>query len=279
MTRNVRLPCPHCGEEKPYNKTNLSRTYDDDGVGYREYCHRCKYAGSHRGETRSGEIVMPARKPESTQRITLSREWADIWESASSIPIANTPAGDYLRARGIDPEYHHLRDALRCSEQSSPSVFDGETVPTMLGLITNIQTGARQSLHRTFIRKTADGYLKERRNLPNHAKAGGVIRLFPDTPALRESGRLAIAEGIETALSLFQVSDVPCWAAIDAGNVENFPVLPWVREIWIGEDAEPKGQAAAERVFRRYRRAGRQAHILSPPGVNDWNDYLQEVAV
>jgi phage/plasmid primase-like uncharacterized protein len=101
--------------------------------------------------------------------------------------------------------------------------------------------------------------------------AGGAVRFG-------EPGEhLAVAEGIETALSVFQETGTTTWAALSAGGMESLilPGLPLAQHVIIAADADGRGRQAAARAAQRWRRAGREVRLVLPPaGLNDFNDLL-----
>jgi phage/plasmid primase-like uncharacterized protein len=87
--------------------------------------------------------------------------------------------------------------------------------------------------------------------------------------------QLAVAEGIETALSVQQITNLPTVAALSAAGMRSFRWLPRVRRLWIAADNDEVGRGAAEALLARALRAGLQAHIKLPArGKNDFNDLL-----
>jgi hypothetical protein len=100
--------------------------------------------------------------------------------------------------------------------------------------------------------------------------AGGAIRLAPIGP----DGKLAVAEGIESALSFFQMTGTPTWSAICAKGIELLVLPVEAREVIIACDSDPVGIEAAERAAQRWLRPGRQVFIAKPPAGLDFNDVL-----
>ena len=84
---------------------------------------------------------------------------------------------------------------------------------------------------------------------------------------------LAIAEGIETALSApFR----PVWGCLDAGTLSRFPVLPGIECLTVFADHDEAGIKAALAVGRRWKQAGREVSLLRPPVPGqDFNDLLR----
>lgn len=101
---------------------------------------------------------------------------------------------------------------------------------------------------------------------PTH---GGAVRLA------EPEGRLAVAEGIETALSVFQETGLPTWAALSASGIEGLvlPPIHLAAEIVIAADSDSAGVAAAERAADRWVASGRRVWIALPPNQGqDFND-------
>jgi hypothetical protein len=132
-----------------------------------------------------------------------------------------------------------------------------------VALVTDILTHAPISLHRTWVR--ADGSKADvdtpRLLLGGHRKAGGVIRLWPDEAV---TTGLAVAEGIETALSVAHVFR-PVWAVIDAGNLARFPILDGIEALTIAVDDDPAGIRAAGECAERWAQADREATLVEVP--------------
>ena len=87
---------------------------------------------------------------------------------------------------------------------------------------------------------------------------------------------MAIAEGIETALSLAWAYK-PVWSCIDAGHVAAMPVLPGVETLVIGADNDPAGQKAATECAERWAAADVEV-LVTRQAANDLNDVLKELA-
>ena len=95
------------------------------------------------------------------------------------------------------------------------------------------------------------------------------------TPVDEINEQLAVAEGIETALSVQQITNLPTVAALSAAGMRSLRWPPQVRRLWIAADNDEVGRGAAEALLARALRAGLQAHIKVPArGKNDFNDLL-----
>lgn len=203
-------------------------------------------------------------------RESLADYGRDLWSACK--PISG-PAREYLEARAcvIPPEDGDLRmhPAL-----PHPSGYVG---PALVALVTDVVTREPLTLHRTWIRP--DGLKAEvdppRLLLGGHRKAGGCIRLWPDEAV---STSLAVAEGIESALSLAHAHQ-PVWSLIDAGNLAALPVLVGIECLLIGADHDNAGTKAARQCASRWHEAGARVYIVTPPQERtDLNNIAMEAA-
>lgn len=268
-----RLSCTVCSRG-PKDKT-LGVTIGADGRAV-AHCYRCGSVASHRPNhphsvrpsSRIRKEVLPVfGKP---RHEALSTYGIGLWRDCQP-GKPGTIAAAYLLARRcvLPPVEGHLRwhPALR-----HPSGYVG---PALVGLVTDVVTRQFLSLHRTWIQ--ADGRKADvdppRLLLGGHRKAGGCIRLWPDEAVTHG---LAVAEGIETALSLAH-GYAPVWSLIDAGNLAALPVLGGVEALVIAADNDPAGIKAADELARRWVAAGREV-IVTRQAANDLNDVLREAA-
>jgi hypothetical protein len=184
-------------------------------------------------------------------------------------------AAAYLEHRGCDiPPGDDLRwhPALTYYVDRQP-VHVG---PTLVALVTDVQTAEPISLHRTWI--SADGTAKAdldkpRRLLWKH-RSNAVIRLWPDEEVTLG---LTIGEGIETCLAAARAGLAPVWATMSAGNLAEFPAFPGIKGLTVLVDhdkPDPKtgkraGIEAARAVIQRYTAAGldpkRDIKVIFPP--------------
>jgi putative DNA primase/helicase len=138
----------------------------------------------------------PSRPPEPERvvREALDSRWLRYWQALG--PVRDV-GRKYLETRqcALPPADGDLRFDPAARHPG------GNVGPCLVALVTDVATCVPISLHRTWV--NADGTKADvdppRLLLGGHRKAGGVIRLWPDE-ALTHG--LAIAEGIESALSL-----------------------------------------------------------------------------
>jgi hypothetical protein len=136
----------------------------------------------------------------------------------------------------------------------------------MIARVDNVD-GELIGVHRTYL--TADWRRYDRASLG--PVAGGAVRLAAAAKTL------AVAEGIETALSIFQAIGIPTWAALSTSGLRGLILPPIVETVFIGadNDANGAGQAAAEAAAERWLTEGREVRIAMPAEVgDDFNDVL-----
>ena len=193
------------------------------------------------------------------QRCELARR---IWRE--SRPALGTPVTTYLKGRGITtppPPSLRYHGALR----HSPTNLD---LPAMIAAV---QAPDRSliGVHRTYL--TMDGTNKapvSSAKMMLGRCAGGAVRLA------RANGRLAVCEGIETALSVQQETGIPTWAALSAPGMTALILPPDIRDVTLAPDGDEAGERAAREAAKRFVREGRRVHIARPPHGADFNDVL-----
>ena len=199
--------------------------------------------------------------PDLNQRVERARR---IWRYTT--PVPGTLVETYLRWRGITlPPPPCLRFATHCRHPS------GRKLPAMIAAV-EIAPGTIIGVQRTYLRTDGCG----KANV-DPAKAslgliqGGAVRLA-------EAGEtLALAEGIETALSFIQFESVPCWAVLGAQFFEHveLPALPLAAQIILAIDNDAASERAADEAARRFSRQGRRIEIARPKHKKDCNDLVR----
>jgi putative DNA primase/helicase len=186
-----------------------------------------------------------------------------IWQAAA--PAIGSPVMRYMAGRGISlPGGAPIRFDAAARHPS------GRRVGCMLALLSDA-AGEPRAIHRTFLAPGGEGKAAlEPQRMTLGPVAGSAVRLFP------VAERLAVAEGIETALAAAVVLRLPAWAAVSAGNLGDALALPpEVREVVIAADNDPPGRAAAEKAARRWKAEGRRVRIALPQREGaDFNDVL-----
>ncbi len=190
-----------------------------------------------------------------------------IWRRA--VPAPGTLVEKYLRARGITipipPSLRYLAAA-----KHKPT---GLILPAMIGGVQGVN-GTMVGVHRTFLCR--DGTAKA---TVSDAKmtlgpiGGGAVRFGP------AAQRLAVAEGIETALSIAQACpDLSVWSGISTSLMRRLLLPPQVREVVLCVDGDEAGDKAARHLAERFASEGRAARIAPAPDGQDYNDLTRILA-
>ena len=263
--------CPVCGYAKPSLEVAVQRD---------RIVVRCTACGADASIARMigipSELVVARRAQPSKVARALG-----AWRNAVS--ATGTLVQGYLQGRGImSPPPASIRFLPRQRNWS-----DGKTYSAMIALVQRVpgddecvQSGALlidAGAHFTFlqgggvngpVRKAATDACKL---TLGQLRYGGVWL----TPFHDIDEQLAVAEGIETALSVQQITNLPTVAALSAAGMRSLRWPPRVRRLWIAADNDEVGRGAAEALLARALRAGLQAHIKLPTrGKNNFNDLL-----
>jgi hypothetical protein len=206
-----------------------------------------------RGERRDRQPAPVAPLSQDPDRVALK-----IWLAAA--PVAGSVVESYLRHRGITwPPPPSLRCGTRqhLDHYPMPSMVaavqrpDGKVVAVQSTLLTSAGRKACAALFRITI----------------GALGGGAVRLG------KASDVLGLAEGVETALSAMQMTNVPVWACLGAARMHRVEVPETVHELHLFGDNDDPGRCAVERTA--HVQHDRRVVLRFPPqGCKDWNDFL-----
>lgn len=272
-------PCPMCGGEDRYR-------FDDRNGNGDFYCNGCgpgdgfdileRLKGMDFAEACKaidqivGNITTekPKEKPHDPKEA--HEKNAAIWKATKPGALYVL---DYLRRRGITVKPDHTvvrgHDAL-------PYFHAGTNYGRIPAMVARVQgpDGRGQSLHRTYL-PTDNLHLPARKKLTKAVETvtGGAVRLFPVAETM------GVAEGIETALSCYQLTGIPTWSTISAGGLQAVELPSEVRAVVIfaDNDINGRGQTAADALRIRLEREGRNVDVQVCPLLGkDWNDFLCE---
>lgn len=196
----------------------------------------------------------------------------------------------YIKNRGLD-----VKTVLSYLDKKEISVIedlpywevendDGKLVQTLKGRFTSLVCQVRDpngfvvTLHRTYLSK--DGWkanVAKPKKLMCIASSksinGAAIRLSPVKGEV-----LAVAEGVETALSVMTATGLPCWSVICANGLRSFVPPRGVKRVVIYADNDRSGVGveSAKTLARRLRDQGISCSIFMPRKTDsDWNDVLR----
>ena len=203
-------------------------------------------------------------EPESTSTRKPSAAALRIWRDAQ--PLRASPAKAYLESRGILAASPALRFHPR-----TPLGPKGRTrfLPAMIAAV-SLDEGPI-AIHRTFLSTEASGkaaFEKPKRALGALGEA--AVRLFAPV-----SGKLGLAEGVESAMSAYALTGIPVWATLGNERFGLVSVPESVTELHLFVDHDAGGELAASRGLAAYARDGRTIHVRKPSSRDtDWNDEL-----
>jgi hypothetical protein len=205
--------------------------------------------------------------------------------------LAGTPAALYLAARGIDlaelgRQPRSLRFAAALSNRES-----GRAWPALLAAITDA-AGAHVATHRTWLAQDARGvWCKAPLREPKMTlgpMAGGAVRLWRGASGrplaqAPEGEAVAIAEGIETALSVvIACPELRVLAAVSLANMARVVLPGAVGTVILCADNDGENAAAARglaRAVTHFAEAGCIVRVARSPIGKDFNDALRAESV
>lgn len=128
------------------------------------------------------------------------------------------------------------------------------------------------AIHRTFLStevSTKAAFDKPKRALGSLGEA--AVRLFAPV-----SGKLGLAEGIESAMSAYALTGIPVWATLGNERFGLVGIPGSVTELHLFVDHDAGGELAASRGLAAHECKGRTIVVRRPhPGDTDWNDELK----
>jgi hypothetical protein len=284
-------PCPVCGGTDRFGVNIRKQVWNcrgcdkgGDGIALVRHVEGLPFrdAVAHlTGEQPAPMKLRPAR-PQSSPRAdeTDKRVHEFNLKIAASIvaemgPSVGTPGEQYLRdVRKINTGA--IADVLGSTYAIGwhPSVLfrevghalDGQRIGAVIGVLRDpISAEPTGAISRT--------YIHEGRKV-GKAKSlagSGVVQLSPDDEVLQG---VHIGEGLETALDMMARGFRPTWACGSTSMMAKFPILNAIESITVFADRDENGagEKAAREVARRWLEARREALILTPPIVGDFND-------
>lgn len=265
-------PCPVCQKER--RRTQNALTVSDGAAGLLVHCKKsnCGFcdilaaAGVLACEAQPLDPAIVARREakDRSSRNDRIRQAMSLWRRSQ--PITGTPAESYLRGRGIACP---LPTTLRFHE----ACWHTDTARYHPVLVALVQGGDGFAVHRTYLRRDgSDKATIEPARATLGPVGGGAVTL---TKA--ESG-LAVAEGIETALSLacgILRKPATILAALSTSGLRGLRLPDAPGRLTIASDGDNPGRTAADVLAERADALGWTVSILPAPDGRDWNDILR----
>ena len=294
--KNKHQPCPCCGGKDRF------RFDDKDGYGT-FICNQCgagdgfklimnllqcdfKHAASivesylGNGWVNAHPIAHPPVKTQAKPRDKQAKLLA-IFEQAHPL-TADCPAVQYLHQRGLTlpPDYPQIRyhPALPYWTHHDSEPLHMGNRPALIAAITT-HNGELQGIHCTYLQQRGNAWhklaivhpqtgeplpAKKMQTRYSGALTGAAVQLYPI-----QDNRLAIAEGIETALAARELlpNCPPVWAALSANGMASLVLPDSLNELWIIADNDiprPIGMQAAETLANRAIKAGIAVKLWQP---------------
>jgi phage/plasmid primase-like uncharacterized protein len=275
-------PCPVCQPEGRRDQRALAVSQSAGRLLV--HCHKTNCSGilqelrARNLADQVGGIVQKAPPLETAQQRADDRRKEamrlktahDLFSAAVS--CEGTLAETYFEARGIRGlRFAKMVNTLRFH----PAALHSPTSQNLPCLIARIRgpNGGALGVHRTFLR--ADGTGKADvapAKMMLGPSSGGAVRFGPDNRVI------ALAEGIETALSVSLASRMTVWATLSTSGLKGLrlPPLPVAEVVVIAADHDEAGLAAAAIAAGHFETEGRAVSVIHPPKTGtDFNDLLR----
>ena len=220
----------------------------------------------HRAAERQRHAEAERRRRDEQDAQQRTKDALQIWRRA--VPAPGTLVDQYLRARGITIPIPPSLRYLAAAKHKPTSLI----LPAMVAGVQG-PDGRVVAVHRTFLKADGSGKAPVSNvRMMLGVCAGGAVRL-----AL--AGRkLAVCEGIESALSFQQATGLAVWAALSVPGVRSLVLPKEISAVVLGPDGDDPGDRAAVEAANRFVREGRKVRIARPPRGMDWNDVLRQPA-
>lgn len=189
----------------------------------------------------------------------------NMWRQAHNLEGVDATRAWWMRRLGSVPACTDLKGADEIYHSLTKRRF-----PAMLAMVRGAD-GKPVNLHRTYLTTAGAKAPVERPRMimPLELPAGSAVRL-----AQPQDGRIGIAEGIETAACATALTGIPCWAALNAGNMAKWtPPADLAVTVFADNDDSYTGAASAYTLARRLRSMGVTVEVQIPSARGeDWAD-------
>ena len=202
----------------------------------------------------------PSREPTPEERAAKA---ASIIAGCSV--VNGTPAERYLRNRGIT-------GTLPSCLGFRPRAFGKYGA---LIVVATDDKGAVLAVQQIYITEDGKKAAVEIVKRTNKAVEGWALKAAVRMPG---APPLILAEGVETALSVWQATGQETWACLGISNIAKAPV-PEKAPVIVARDGDAPGSKADNQIARavaRLKAGGHEVALASPPEGKDFNDVLRE---
>ena len=190
----------------------------------------------------------------------------ELWKSSK--PLKNgDPVMLYLNSRGIKEIPLDVRFCPECWEPDTKRNYFA-----MVAMVRDV-SGKPVSLHRTYLNgKGGKADIEKPKKLMTGKKniSGCAVWLF------KAGSSVGVAEGIETALSVYVLHNIPCWATISTSGMMSFepPAGVDVVDIFPDKDENYAGYKAGFALAHKLKMKGTGVCLYFPARQGDFNDEL-----
>lgn len=270
-------PCPVC--QPAGQRSQNALTLADGSARLLLHCKRsgCDFldilaaAGLRSGDYSSPDPMKAAKRDAEAKADAIRKQAAAkrLWQECE--PIGGTIAEAYLRSRAITCA---LPDTLRFH----PDCWHGPSGARWPAMVALVQGGEGFAVHRTYLRCDGGGKagLAGGDKLMLGATAGGAVRLSEGF------SRLAVAEGIESGLSLLcglLANPAGVWAALSTSGLRSLRLPEKAGQLVVAGDGDRPGREAAYSLATRAITRGWKVSTLDPGEGDDFNSILARKAV
>jgi len=228
----------------------------DDWRDCRDYVHARLGLPTWQPGNQRNHVTVKWSEPE-PERSRADRAKA-IWDEGQD--PRGTAAEEYLAARSLHLPAELCGSVLRYHPRCP---WENERASCLIAAFRSISDDAITGVHRIRLDKPERWPKTERKMLG--AVAGSAIKL--DAPG----ERLAIAEGLESALAARQLGFGTTWAL---GSARRLMPIDGVNELVILGERDDASRKAAHACAEVWRARGRQVCLALPSAGDDFNSYL-----
>ncbi|MGZ3775310.1 MAG: DUF7146 domain-containing protein [Bdellovibrio sp.] len=270
-------PCPQCGGKDRFRWDNKN----GDGSGF---CHQCNFKGNglallskwsglegrhefpkllcklndlcSNGNVSANEHSVATKKQKDLTRIAHA-----IFEESKPLVInTESPACQYFRRRGLKVPLN----VTSIRYHRSLTYFEnGTAVGRFPAIVAKISDNKNNliAIHRIYLDSEGNKASVREAKLALGKLKGGSIQLDDAS-----GDSLNIAEGLETALAVRQITNQPTWSAISAGNLTRAEIPSHVKTVYIWADLDKSGtgEKAANELALRLHYQERRVYIKVP---------------
>lgn len=263
-------PCPMCSSgDKKSDRFRLDRDSAERGTWFCGQCNPRAGDGfslvqNVLGLDFNGAIQAVSEVVGGCEKNAVPKEKNISPEMLRKIFIGSKPAtnkcqvGSYLFNRGLSVVPETLRFHPKCYEPEKK-----KDTPAMMAVFTSSE-GKALTMHRTFL----DGHGSKakidqpKKILPGLEKlTGGAIRLFDPVDNM-----IGVAEGIESAIAVKEMMNIPCWSVVSTTLMEGFIPPKGIESVVIlaDNDVNFAGQRSAYILANKLALKGIKVTVIVP---------------